>query len=207
MIALVVIGIAPIITHATKASSPLKIEMNLLQTPKLNDVVDVQIKVYLTDFNESYPVNKNYPLQVEFVPSDGFEYVGGDFQYTDKEIGASNPRNGYKWFADSIGSLISEENKVAILNAKIKAIKAGDNWEVVSGVLMPYVCEDCPVKVGGQVSAANVLFISFDQTSGSITRERAENQPITGQNLIFYIGIGILIVIVITVVILMKRRK
>lgn len=98
----------------TKSTPPVKIEMSLLQIPKLNDIVDLQLKIS-TDIDAP-------TTNVNLILPDGFEYVSGDLEVSG---------NKFIW----TGSLAKDETKN--LNVKIKAIEVGEYWKITSDVTVP----------------------------------------------------------------------
>lgn len=153
--------------------SPIKIEMNMLQAPKLNDTVDISFKISASQ--SALPYYEDELMEVELLLPEGFEYVSGDFEFTNKTI---YPRNinvpSWRW----IGDAININNKEKTLNAKIKAIKVGEYWQITSGVIIPITEEG---KWTGQDADADVLFVTFNENSGEISRERPyEPSPLIG---------------------------
>ena len=111
--------------------------MQMLQTPKLGDIVDVKL-VISTKIDSP---NTN----VKLIIPEGFEYVSGNLENNE-------------WS----GSLNSGDIKE--FNLKLKAVKSGEYWQITSTVTA--------LVEGGQYGGADVLFVSFDENSGEIVKEK-----------------------------------
>lgn len=141
--------------NTPKATPPVNIKINMLQTPKLNDIATLEFEV----------INKipnGNPIQVDLLLPEGFKFVEGDFILTSNTITNQDSKEGLRWF----GNL--SENETIKLSAKVRAVKSGEYWPIDAIV-------GAPVE-GGQFGGEDILYVSFNETSGEVLTNQQLNE-------------------------------
>ncbi len=143
--------------------SLLNLKMKFLQTPKLNDTIDIELKV--SSFLETTNIKEVNTTVKLFLP-EGFKYINGDLKFLKKGV-----NKNLKLFGETFlweGTL--KKNEVKILNVKVKAVKSGELWVVLSTIL---------TKIGKSQDVKNhLLYVTFDEDSGKIFEENEVDFPV-----------------------------
>jgi len=155
-------------TDSKNINSMLNIKMKFLQTPKLNDTVDIELRASASlEKTRFKKINATIRL---FLP-EGFEYIRGDLKPSGK--GSS--------LSEGVGNILKDDetfswkgvlkkNETKILNIKVKAVKSGNLWIVLSSIL---------TKIGeNQDVNSHLLYVTFDKDSGKILEENELDFPI-----------------------------
>ncbi|RLE38982.1 hypothetical protein DRJ17_02190 [Candidatus Woesearchaeota archaeon] len=156
-----------------KSYYPLQVEINFLQTPKLNDIIDITVTAKdITNYRDEASKQsiverrKNETMTIPLHLPDGFEYVSGDFEFVkivDSTHRWSKKTKIYTWSGD-----VLVNNEELILNAKIKAVKSGEDWPVISHIYVEPKDPERHYTLGGK---GITLYVTFDEKSGKVSKE------------------------------------